>query len=206
MLGEWWNGLGLQLQIFYGIGMVSALALLVQALLLLLGVGAHDGDVGVAATDVHTDIGTDTHNDGSGLHVLSVRSVTAFFAGFGWTGVIATGQGLPIAWALLISVAVGAVFMMLVYYLMKMLYSLRDSGTLDYRSTLGKVGTVYVPIPPAQSAPGQIQILLQGSLRTIAAYTRGTQRIASQTRVKVVEVADAQTLLVEPVAAVATAN
>jgi len=201
MASDWWNSLGLQLQVFYGIGMVSALALIVQALLLLLGVGAHDGDIGVAATDVHVDVGTDAHSDASGLHVLSVRSITAFFAGFGWTGVIATGQGLATEWVLLMSVVVGIAFMMLVYYLMRGLYSLRDSGTLDYRNALGKVGTVYVPIPPGQSGAGQIQIVLQGSLRTIAAYTRGGQRIASQTRVKVVELADAQTLLVEPVGA-----
>jgi membrane protein implicated in regulation of membrane protease activity len=206
MVGEWWNGLGPQLQIFYGIGIVSALALVVQALLLLLGVGGHDGDVGVAATDVHVDVGADAHSDASGLHVLSVRSITAFFAGFGWTGVIGTGQGLSTGLVLLVAVAVGVAFMMLVYYLMSGLYSLRDSGTLDYRNAVGKVGTVYVPIPPGQSGAGQIQIVLQGSLRTMAAYTRGGQRIASQTRVKVVEVADAQTLLVEPVGAEAKAN
>ncbi|MCC7409676.1 MAG: hypothetical protein IT442_16545 [Phycisphaeraceae bacterium] len=197
---DWWNGLGVQLQIFYGIGLLSVFVLIVQSLLLLLGVGDHGVDVGGVhgGFDVHADASTGGA-DGGGLHVLSVRSITAFFAGFGWAGAIATEGGLGIGPVIAVAVAVGAVFMMLVYYLMRALFGLRDSGTLDYRNAVGGVGTVYMAIPPAQSGVGQVQIVVQGSLRTLPACTRGTSKLASNTRVKVIDLADAQTLLVEAV-------
>lgn len=193
---DWWNGLGVQLQIFYAIGILSVLVLIVQALLLLVGVGGHDVDVG--ATDLHADALTGGA-DGGGLHILSVRSVTAFFAGFGWAGAIATSGGLGIGLVLLVALGVGVVFMGLVYYLMRALFSLRDSGTLDYRNAVGVVGTVYMAIPPGQSGVGQVQIVVQGSLRTLPACTRGMSKLASNTRVRVIDLADAQTLLVEAV-------
>ncbi|MCC7408298.1 MAG: hypothetical protein IT442_09510 [Phycisphaeraceae bacterium] len=195
---DWWNGLGAQLQIFYAIGLLSVLVLVVQALLLLVGVGGDDVGAGHGGFDVHAETGT-SGADGGGLHVLSVRGITAFFAGFGWAGAIATLGGLGVGAVIAIALAVGVVFMMLVYYLMRALFSLRDSGTLDYRNAIGGVGTVYMAIPPGQSGVGQVQIVVQGSLRTLPACTRGTAKLASNTRVKVIDLADAQTLLVEAV-------
>ena len=72
---EWWHGLLLEKQIFYGIGIFSLGLLICQILLSLIGLD-HHSDVGVGAAVDHD----------SGLGLFSLRTITAFFAGFGWTG------------------------------------------------------------------------------------------------------------------------
>ena len=187
---EWWEAMTLTLKLFYTIAFISTMALVGQMLLLLFGVG--DGDVDIAAGAADVDVG-----DG-GLHVISVRSVIAFLAGFGWTGVVATKENLSIYWVHTISIAVGASFMLGVFYLMKTLHGMGHSGTLDYKNAIGVVGTVYLPIPAKMESPGQVEIMVQGRLVVVTAYTKEDKEISSQTKVKVLELLDQQSMIVEP--------
>ena len=66
---EWWNSLLVEKQIFYAIGLFSLGVLVLQILLTLVGVGHHDADFS----------GHGDHDSGMGL--LTVRTVTAFFVG-----------------------------------------------------------------------------------------------------------------------------
>ena len=179
-----------EVQLFYIVGIISSLALLVQIVLLLIGFD-HD----ISAGDV--DMGGPADHPG-GLHILSVRTVVAFFVGFGWTGVIALQSKLSLPATLLMSVAVGGVFMMSIFYIMKTLHGMRDSGTLDYKNAIGKVGSVYLPIPAKRSGPGQVEILVQGRLIIVQAYTDSNEKIGNHVKVRVTELVDPQTLLVEP--------
>ena len=88
--------------------------------------------------------------------------------------------------------------MSVIFFLMKLLFSLRDSGNINYRNSIGKVGSVYSPIPPDQSAPGQIEIMIQGQVRFVQAFTTSKSKLSTNTRVKVVDTLDQTTLLVEP--------
>jgi len=88
--------------------------------------------------------------------------------------------------------------MLAVFFLMRALYSLRYSGTLDYRNAVGQAGSVYLPIPGAMAGPGQIEVLVQGRLCVVHAFTRAAERIPNRARVRVIGVLDPQTLLVEP--------
>jgi membrane protein implicated in regulation of membrane protease activity len=71
----WWQALNLELQIFYGIGILALLALVLQFVLLFFG-GFDD------ATDLGDAGGVGDH--GSGLGIFSFRGITAFFLGFGF--------------------------------------------------------------------------------------------------------------------------
>ncbi len=95
---------------------------------------------------------------------------------------------------------VGLLFGGAIFYLMRLLHSLRHSGTLDYSNALGEVGTVYLPIPAGMGGTGKIQVIVQGRLKEIQAFTRHDQRIENRVRVRVVELLDDNTLLVEPLA------
>jgi hypothetical protein len=137
-------------------------------------------------------------DSGDGLGFFSVRSITGFLGGFGWTGVIALEGGLSVGISTLLGIVVGGGMMLSVAFLMKTLYSLRERGNIDYSNAIGKVGTVYLPIPPNQSGPGQIKITVQGRLKVVPAYTESKQTIASQQKVWVVGLLDPRTFLVEP--------
>lgn len=181
----WWTSLNLPLQIFYGTGVVAAIALAIEMLLTLFGLSQHD----------LPDVGGD-HPDQIGM--LSVRTITGFFFGFGWTGVIAIKSGLGLTAAIFAALAVGVVFLLGIYLLMRALFSLHASGTLDYNNAIGQTGTVYVTVPPHRGGGGQVEVLVQGRLQTVACMTSHPAPLAPQSKVKVVALIDAGTLEVQP--------
>lgn len=185
----WWDALATPDRIFWGIALVTSAVLVLQLLLSLIGLDGH-GDIDA---DLDTDI-----DHGGGMGILSVRTVTAFFTGFGWGGVIALDNGFSVPAATLAAVASGGTLMLAVYALMRALFSLRYSGTLDYRNAVGVTGSVYLPIPGNMGGPGQVEVLVQGRLMTVQAFTRSPAKIPNRARIKVVDVVDQQTLLVEP--------
>jgi hypothetical protein len=152
-------------------------------------------------------IDADDFDDATGageVHVLSVRTVTAFFAGFGWAGVAALQSGASLLRALVVATGVGAVFMGGVLLLMKGLYGMRHSGTIDYANAIGEIGSVYLRIPPAMSSPGQIEVTVQGRLRVVEAFTESETEIPNRARVRVTGLIDRTTLIVEPLVPAST--
>lgn len=183
----WWNALNLELQVFYGIGILALLVLLLQFAMLLFGGLDHDADF--SADDIDHD---------SGLGLFSFRGITAFFVGFGWTGVIALKAGLPLAVAILLALLVGSALMVAIYFLMRAMMRLQSSGTLNYANAVGEVATVYVTVPAEGKSGGQIEVMVQGRLITTEAIHNGPERLSQGTKVKVVELIGRSTLLVEP--------
>lgn len=191
MIEAWWDSLTLALQVYYGIAIVATFVLFLQLLLAVFGFDL-DADV-----DVDFDAGVEGHDGGTGI--LSVRSVTAFMVGFGWGGVIAIRQGLSVLSATAVALAAGGALMAAVVVLMRAVYGLRYSGSVDYKNAIGVVGNVYVPIPGAMAGPGQVEVLVQGRLAVVQAFTRAPEKLPNHTRVRVVDTLDQQTLIVEPV-------
>jgi len=181
----WWHSLNLPLQIFYGTGLVAALALVVEGLFTLLGFTNHD----MPEASVN-------HPDQMGM--LSVRTITGFFFGFGWAGVIAIKSGLGLTASILIACLVGAAFLFGIYLLMRGLFSLHASGTLDYKNAIGQIANVYVTVPPARGGGGQVEVLIQGRLQTISCMTSHASALAPHTKVKVTGLIGQGTLEVEP--------
>ncbi len=188
----WWSSLGAALRVFYGIALVTSAALVLQLVLTLFGLDG-EGDV-----DLDTDLDVDGHGGGG---ILSVRTVTAFFVGFGWTGVAALESGMSLLPAIVLATLVGSAFMAGVFFMMRALYGMRYSGTLDYRNAVGTVGSVYLKIPGRMAGPGQVEVMVQGRLRVAQAFTHAEGELANQARVRVVDVMDQNTLVVEPLEA-----
>lgn len=190
-INSWWDSLNFSLQFFYGIGIVALGALAIQ-LVLSLVFGMDDG------TDFSISDGADFAGHDSGIGIFSVKSVTAFFVGFGWTGVICIQRGLELLPTLAIATAVGFGMMMVIYAMMLALVRLQATGTLDYQNAVGQIGTVYVTIPPRQQAGGQVEALIQGRSVTAEALYKGEEPIAPGSKVKVIERIGTTTLIVEP--------
>jgi hypothetical protein len=186
---EWWTALGGDEKVFYGIAIVSSLVMSIQLVLTLIGgaFDAPDGDFEIEGSD-------------GDLGVLSVRTICAFFVGFGWAGItalkyypedtlIATGAGFT----------VGCGFLFGVLWTMRGLYSLKADGTIDIKNAIGHVGNVYLPIPPNREGTGQVQVMVQGRERVVIALTDSETAFGNQIRVKVLEKIDEHTILVGPV-------
>ena len=183
---EWWQNLEPEgMRTFVTIGMASSLVLFIQMIVILFG-GSFD------LPDFDLDTGS-----GGGAGMFSVRGIGAFFTGFGWTGATALDLGYNLPIALLSATVVGAVTLTLFVLLMRWLHSLRSDGTMDYSNALNQIGSVYVPIPPRREGLGQIEVLVQDRMTTVRALTDNDTRIGNRTAVKVVELVDERTLLVE---------
>ena len=183
---EWWQNLEPEgMRTFVTIGMASSLVLFIQMIVILFG-GSFD------LPDFDLDTGS-----GGGAGMFSVRGIGAFFTGFGWTGASALDLGYSLPIALLSATLVGAVTLTLFVLLMRWLHSLRSDGTMDYSNALNQIGSVYVPIPPRREGLGQIEVLVQDRMTTVRALTDNDTRIGNRTAVKVVELVDERTLLVE---------
>ena len=186
---EFWLNMDPAMKTFVAIGAVSSLVLTIQMVLALMG-GAMEG--------VEADFDIGDGGEGGATGILSIRSIGAFFTGFGWTGAAAIQNGLGTGTATFAATIVGGIFLGLVVYLMSYLHSLREEGTLNYKNSIGEVGTVYLPIPPNRKGMGQIEVMVQGRLRIVKCVTDHDKKIQNQAAVRVTELVDQQTLLVSP--------
>lgn len=184
-INSWWDALNFDLQVFYGIAIVALIILLFQMITtLFFGMDGADG----------IDIGE--HD--SGMGIFSVRGITAFFTGFGWTGVICTKRGLDLIPTVAIAFVVGFSLMLAIYLMMRSLMRLQSDGTLDYANAVGQIATVYLTVSPVQRAGGQVEVMIQGRLTTAEALQKGGDPLPPGTKVKVVDKIGSTTLIVEP--------
>lgn len=184
-MSDWWSALDFPRQFFYAVGIIAGIVLLIQSALALVGAGHHD------LPDLPAD-----HADGLG--VLSQRTITGFFFGFGWTGVIALKNGWALPGAIVVACTVGAIFLFGIWFLMRALYGMRASGTLDYRNAVGQTGTVYVTVPATMAQGGQVEVMIQGRLLTVSCRSRESTPLLPGSKVKVTSVIDSTTIEVAP--------
>jgi hypothetical protein len=194
---DYWLNLSSTMQTFVGIGAISSLVLSLQLLLSIIG-GDMDGLDG--------DLDMMDGGEGGASGVLSVRTIGAFFSGFGWTGASMTDYGYGLGITTVVSAAVGTALLALVFYLMAYLHSLRQVGTLDYSNAVGQVGSVYLAIASNRKGIGQVEVMVQGRLSIVRAVTDHDKKIGNRVAVRVTKLVDKQTILVEPLENESTAK
>ena len=186
---DYWLHLTPTMKMFVGIGAVSSAVLTLQMVLAMFG-GDMDG--------LDADVDIPDAGEGGATGILSIRTIGAFFTGFGWSGAAMLQAGYGTGAATFVGIVVGSIFMALIFYLMTYLHSLRQEGTINYANAVGKIGSVYLPIPPHRKGIGQIEVLVQGRLKIVQAITDNDKKIGNRVAVRVTELVDTQTLLVEP--------
>lgn len=150
--------------------------------------------------DGHSDMGGDAgadHDAGSGMGMLSVRSVMGFFLGFGWGGLIAIEMGCDTFAASGTAVIVGGFMFLMIALIMRFIYSLRSDGTLNYDTLVNLPGVVYVTIPPDKKTGGQVRVAHPSQLLHLPAIQTGDTPLSAETPVIIVSV-NAGILTVEP--------
>ncbi|MEC8934536.1 MAG: hypothetical protein VX958_03650 [Planctomycetota bacterium] len=188
---EWWVALGGDEKIFYGIAFASSLVMFIQLVLTLIG-GAFDvadGEFEIEGTD-------------GDLGVLSIRTICAFFVGFGWGGITALNQYEgDVFIATVAGFITGSLFLFAVLWTMRGLHSLKEDGSVDIKNAVGTNGRVYLPIPPNREGTGQVQVVIQGREREVIALTDSDEELENRTRITVLKQIDPQTVLVGPIEA-----
>jgi hypothetical protein len=214
----WWESLTTLERIFAYAAVPSSILLLVQTLLLMVGVmGGHGSDIylesdtsglsdmgggadhdmpDIGAHDVQIDHGI--HD--TGLQILTMRGLTAFFSVGGWTGlVLLRGQVDRVASGI-IAILAGLAAMVVLALLLKMALRLQSDGSMDIRNAVGACGTVYITVPANRRAKGKVMIKLQDQLRELEAVSEGGRDLKAGSLIQVVSVLNGDTLVVSEAA------
>ena len=186
---EWWTNLEPEgMKTFVGIGMVSSAILFIQMLIVLAG-GYLD------VPDLDFDISE--AGEGGATGMFSIRGIGSFFTGFGWTGASVLDAGGSLWLAIAAAIVVGLCVLFGFVSMMRWLQSLREEGNINYKNAIGQVGSVYVPIPPTREGLGQIEVKVQSRVSTVRAISDHSERLENRVAVRVTELVDDRTLLVE---------
>ena len=195
---EWWNSLEPAMKVLWAVTLSASLVFVIQTVMTFLG-AAGDTDF-----DINSDFDTDAPSDisehpSTGMNLLTFRNFINFLIGFGWTAILLRDSVPATGLRLLIAIVVGVLLVVLVMLLFKWLTNMQESGNIDvYKSAVDSQGTVYLTIPGERAGEGKVQITIKNAVREYAAMTDGPT-LKTGTRIRVVEVINPTTLLVEGV-------
>ena len=200
--------------IFFFCALIGGTVLICQFVLTLVGLGdpgfeitddvPDSADVELSELDLSDGADGGDIDDGD-LHgsswlfgVISFRTLVAAATFFGLTGMAASTGGLPLPAQLMIAISCGMVAMFGVHWLMRSFYRLSQSGTLRVSNTIGKTGTVYIPIPEAGAGQGKVQLKVQDRLEEFPAINQSATSLSTGAKVVVVGVVNGNTVEVKP--------
>ena len=150
-----------------GLDLLFASAALVGGLLFLawfflLMIGGVAGGLLDGALGVDVDMGADLS-----FKAFTFQGIIAFVMMFGLIGLSFSRSEQSDMIALIAGTAAGGASMWSMGKLFQVFHSIQTSGTMDINNAIGATGTVYMRIKPGEV--GQIQVSIQGALRTLDA-------------------------------------
>lgn len=204
---EWWNSLGLILQVFYCIAIPATLVIIIQTILIMVGMGddcsggadmnpsdtsglsGMDGDITDLPDASHAEMmdGSCAHDVGA-MQIFTLQGIMTFLCVFGWSGVICTVIGLHIAIAILISIVLGFAAMVGVAKIIQLTGKLAQNGTVDIRNLLGAKATVYIPIPAKSKGQGKVNVAVGEMFSEFTAITDETETIPTNASVRIIDI------------------
>lgn len=189
---EWWTSLDLFMKILWCIAIASSLIFIVETILTFIGADVEmDTDIDVADGGFEGD---------PSMNLYTFRNLVNFLLGMSWTAIILNNQIASKALLMLIAFAVGALLVAAVMYMFKWLSKMQQSGNINiFQSAAGCNGKVYLTIPAERKGTGKVQISINESIREYDALTDSETELKTGTAIKVVEVIDSSTLLVEEI-------
>jgi hypothetical protein len=177
---------GIDAATYFVMAMVGTILFLLRLVFALFA-----GDAGDFDTDF--EAGTD-----ASFQLFSLLSVMAFIMGTGWMGLACrVDWGLGRAPSVVIAVGFGLTMMLIASGLMYATRRLNREVGYDVSTAVGRTAQVYMKIPAKRKGQGKIRVAVSGRLKILEAVTEGKE-IPAFTDVKVVDVRDDETLIVEP--------
>jgi membrane protein implicated in regulation of membrane protease activity len=195
MITAWWADLSPIMRILWVVTLAASLIFIIQSILTFIGADVDaDFDTDV---DVSMD-GSDLSNIEGGSNLYTFRNFVNFILGFGWSAILLKDSITSWPVLVLVSIAIGAALVTAVMYLFKWLASMQQSGNIDLNADAkGCEGTVYLTIPAARAGEGKVQITIAGAVREYNAVTESEDTIKTGTPIRVVDVINNNTVLVE---------
>ena len=184
-------------QIFALIAIPATLVLVVQTVLLLFGVGGLADGIDLDGDGLPDTPGFEGDGDG-GLALFSLRGIMSLAAVAGWSGLVMHEAEMPLGLTVFLAAAFGFLAMVGIAFIMKLASKLQQNGNLDIGYAIGKVGTVYIPIPPKMTGSGKINLTIQERFVEVDAKTPCERKLNTGESVKITATDPAGIVVVEP--------
>ena len=204
---NWWNELSSLQQVFTYFAIPATLILIIQIILFIIGLSDGDGDTDVSHSDIDSD-GLEADDEPGGditessdmaeVRLLTFRSIVAFFAVGGWTGVVLGGLDLPLPAVVMISLLAGWAALYFVSWSIRMALRLQHSGNIQIANAIGKVGEVYITIPAANKGYGKVNVIVQERFCEFEAATSADRDLKTGESVFVTGITEDNVLTVIP--------
>jgi len=192
--------------IYWAAAIIGGTLFILRVIMMFIGGGLGDGDVDIPHDmdiphDVHID--GNIHTDASSGHadsnlsfkLLSMQGLTSFFMMFGLIGLALLKSNLPILVTVVGAMVAGLITVGIIGLIFTQMNRLQTEGTIHIQNTIGTEGTVYLTVP--RDGTGQVQIIVQGSLKIFDAMSSDKKTIATGEKIKVVGVTSGNTLIVD---------
>jgi membrane-bound ClpP family serine protease len=114
---------------------------------------------------------------------------------FGLVGLALLKASVPVVLTVIGGILAGLGTVVIVSLIFTQMKRLQTDGTLNIQNTVGRDGDVYLGIP--KNGSGQVQVIVQGSLKIFDAVSSNKHPIATGEKVHVVGIAGGNTLIVE---------
>lgn len=184
------ENLDLLLKTFWFVAIPTSLIFVIQTIMTFVGASSSDG--------LETDFDSSLDGTDMPFQLFSLRNLINFLLGFSWTGIsfyTTIHNGLLL---IILSLAVGVLFVFLFFIIIKQLQKLAENNSFKMINTLNKTAEVYLTIPEHKKGMGKIMISVNGSFHELEAMTEN-ERIQTGTVVKVVSIENNNILIVETI-------
>lgn len=181
--------------IYWASTIVGGTLFLLRLVTMFLGGGISDDGLDSALDAGGPGLTGDHVEADTSFNLLSLQGLTSFFMMFGLVGLALLTAGLPVGLTVIGGMVAGLVTVAVTGLIFTQMRRLQTEGTINIQNTIGQEGSVYLGIP--KNGTGQVQIIVQGSLKIFDAVSKNKNMIASGEKIQVVGVISGNTLVVE---------
>ncbi|HET9589823.1 MAG TPA: hypothetical protein VFO91_13645 [Anaerolineales bacterium] len=177
--------------IYWASTIIGGTLFLLRLIMMFFGGGLSDD-----ALDAGGEVLAGDHADADiSFKLLSVQGLTSFFMMFGLVGLALLRANQPVWITVVGGMLAGLVTVAITGLIFSQMKRLQTEGTINIQNTVGTEGSVYLTIP--RNGTGQVQVIVQGSLKIFDAISNNKIVIATGEKIRVVGVASGNTLIVE---------
>jgi membrane protein implicated in regulation of membrane protease activity len=161
--------------------------------------GADFGDLEVDGTDLdgvsleeldlaEADSASGLNDTDISFRFLSVQGISSFIMMFGIVGLAISKAPIHPVFSLFAGIGAGLFTVWVISLIFAAATGLQSDGTMRLKSAVGETGKVYLRISAKEA--GKVQVVVQGALRVLDAFSADGNPIPTGTNVKVVDVRD----------------
>jgi hypothetical protein len=181
--------------IYWASTIIGGTLFILRVIMMLVGGNMSDDGIDATLDTSNLEVSGDHASADISFKLLSVQGLTSFFMMFGLVGLALLKADQPVLLTVIGGMVAGLVTVAITGLIFTQMKRLQTEGTINIQNTIGSEGNVYLTIP--KNGTGQVQIIVQGSLKIFDSVSQNKNAIATGEKVRVVGVASGNTLVVE---------